>query len=510
MQRRDAGAEVLIAGAGPTGLVLALCLQRLGVAFRIIDEAPHAGTTSRALIVHARTLEFYRQLGIADAVIGAAQKAGAVNLWIGGRVRARMPFGDIGAEVSPYPFSLIFPQDQHEALLAEALRERGVAVERGTALATLRETAEGFTTDLRDAAGGDERRTFRFVAGCDGARSAVRSALAIALPGGTYDRLWYVADVDGTGPLVNGEINVSMSSRDALAVMPMKEPGAMRLVGQAPPSADGAPPAWAGVSKRLLRELHTDVRDVRWFSTYHVHHRVATAFRRGDAFLLGDAAHLHSPVGGQGMNTGIGDAVNLAWKIAAVLRSDAGPALLDSYEIERIAFARRLVATTDRVFGVLSGGSWLSYAFRTMIAPSVMPLALATRGGRRAMFRVLSQTAIEYRRSPISAGRAGSVRGGDRLPWIPEDNFAPLRALAWQAHVYGAATPAVRACCAARSLPLHVFGWNDAARRAGLRRDALYVVRPDGYVGLADAGDDGAGLASYLPSYRFGRVATGG
>ncbi|HEX3549875.1 MAG TPA: FAD-dependent monooxygenase [Candidatus Elarobacter sp.] len=510
-QRVAAGApardtDVLIAGAGPTGLALALALHRLGVPFRIVDKAAAAGTTSRALILHARTLELYRQIGVADAVIAAAHKVEAVNLWTGGRVRARLPFGDIGARVSPYPYSVIFPQDAHERLLIGVLRDRGVEVERAVELTGLAVDARGVCATLRGSAG-TERVTARFVAGCDGAHSAVREGLGVALPGGTYDHLWYVADVVAHGPLANGEINVSMSTRDALAVMPMGG-DEIRLVGQAAPNADGSPPAWDAVDKRLLAELRTQVEAVRWFSTYRVHHRVASAFRRDAGFLVGDAAHLHSPVGGQGMNTGIGDAFNLAWKLAAVARGDAEPALLDTYEAERIAFARQLVATTDRVFSLLNGESAPSVLFRTVIAPTFMPLLLRTGAGRRAAFRILSQTAIEYRRGGISAGRAGAVRGGDRLPWAGDtDNFAPLASLAWQAHVYGDPSPQQRARCARRALPLHAFPWSDGARRAGLARDALYVVRPDGYVGLADASPDAHAIDGYLPSYRFAGAA---
>ena len=201
------------------------------------------------------------------------------------------------------------------------------------------------------------------------------------------------------------------------------------------------------------------------------------------------------------MNTGIGDAVNLAWKLAAVLHGAAAPLLLDTYETERMRFARLLVATTDRVFSLLNGTSALARAFRTVIAPGLMPQLLRTRTGKRAAFRVLSQISINYRASAISEGRAGKVHGGDRLPWV-DGNFTVLDTMAWQAHVYGVASTRVRAACGARGLPLHEFPWSDEARNAGFRRDALYVVRPDGHVGLA-ASDPGDALMRYLPTYNF-------
>ena len=196
---------------------------------------------------------------------------------------------------------------------------------------------------------------------------------------------------------------------------------------------------------------------MNWFSTYRVHHRVADHFGRGRAFLLGDAAHIHSPSGGQGMNTGIGDAVNLAWKLAAVLQGRADTALLDTYEPERIAFARRLVATTDRAFTVVTSAGPVARRVRVDVVPRLLPAVFASSAFRRLMFRTVSQIAITYRGSSLSEGRAGRVAGGDRLPWIPADNFSPLASLDWQVHVYGAAAAGIRETCGRRGLALHTL-----------------------------------------------------
>jgi FAD binding domain len=244
---------------------------------------------------------------------------------------------------------------------------------------------------------------------------------------------------------------------------------------------------------------------VHWFSTYHVHHRVADRFREGRAFLLGDAAHIHSPVGGQGMNTGIGDAVNLAWKIAAVLNGRARHSLLETYEPERIAFARRLVATTDQAFtGVTSTGA-VARLVRLDVVPAVIPMIFRLPATRRFMFRTVSQTALNYRGSRLSEGRAGAVQGGDRLPWVSvasnradEDNFTPLTSLNWQMHVYGDAAPEIQAVCERRKLPLHIFPWRPGVERTGVRPNAVYLVRPDGYVALADSQGRATAVASYL------------
>lgn len=257
--------------------------------------------------------------------------------------------------------------------------------------------------------------------------------------------------------------------------------------------------------------MRIDVERVNnWFSTYRVHHRVADRFCKGRAFLLGDAAHIHSPVGGQGMNTGIGDAVNLAWKLAAVLRGRGSPSLLDTYESERIGFARRLVTSTDRAFtGVTSTGA-LARLLRLKIVPLLMPLLFKVARVRRLMFRTISQTAVNYRGSSLSEGRVGTVHGGDRLPWVEadlhstgKDNFEPLKSLDWQVHVYGDAAPEMQTVCADKNLALHIFPWRTEMGRAGLRRNAVYVVRPDGYVALVNSRGSAAAVRVYIDSRKL-------
>jgi len=244
---------------------------------------------------------------------------------------------------------------------------------------------------------------------------------------------------------------------------------------------------------------------VNWLSTYHVHHRVAARFREGRAFLLGDAAHVHSPVGGQGMNTGIGDAVNLAWKLAAVLNGGAPDRLLATYEQERIGFARRLVATTDRAFAVVTKQGRVARWVRTRLVPRIAPLLFRLAPVRRFLFRTVSQIGVSYRTSPLSEGAAGGVRGGDRMPWVPTgpgtDNFAPLASLTWQVHVYGEPQRGLADVCAELQLPLHRFAWQSDMRRAGLLRAALYLVRPDGYIALAAPDADPERLRAYVVAH---------
>jgi 2-polyprenyl-6-methoxyphenol hydroxylase-like FAD-dependent oxidoreductase len=503
--------EVLIVGAGPTGLVLALWLVRLGVAVRIVDKTAEPGTTSRALAVQARTLEFYRQLGLADAVVARGREVSAARLWVAGRQVARAVFGDMGAGISPYPYAFIFPQDEHERLLIDRLRAAGVPVERETELAGFGEHGDRIVARLKRADGRMDACEAAFIAGCDGAHSAVRETLSIGFGGGTYEHLFYVADVEARGAVMNGDINVALDRTDFLAVFPLKGETRARLVGTVRDEAQAERRenlTWDDVGRRVMEWMRIDVDRVNWFSTYRVHHRVADRFRRGRAFLVGDAAHIHSPVGGQGMNTGIGDAVNLAWKLAAVLQRRADERVLDTYEPERIAFARRLVATTDQAFTAVTSSSATARALRMHVVPFVLPMLFTLRPFRRLAFRTVSQTAINYRGSQLSEGHAGSVHGGDRLPWVPldsgrrdPDNFAPLASLQWQLHVYGEVVPDTRALCAEHHLALHEFAWQPVMARAGLERGALYLVRPDGYVALATREQPAAALRNYLKAH---------
>jgi 2-polyprenyl-6-methoxyphenol hydroxylase-like FAD-dependent oxidoreductase len=460
------------------------------------------------MAVQARTLELYRQLDLARSVLERGHKVSSVNLWARGERAASVPFSRIGEGLTPFSFLEIFPQDQHEALLVEKLQSLGVVVERSTELVSFIDHEDRVRARLRTAHGAEQICEATYLAGCDGARSLVRHAIGSDFPGGTYRQVFYVADIEGSGPTVDGNLHLDLDEADFLAVFPMAGQGHARLIGtvkdERAEHAEGL--KFADVSGRAIENLKLKVDKVNWFSTYHVHHRVADRFRKGRAFILGDAAHIHSPAGGQGMNTGIGDAVNLAWKLAAVVQGRADDALLDSYQAERMPFAQRLVATTDRAFSFVNSDGPLAEIVRTRVVPLLLPRALSFEPLREFMFRTISQITLNYRDRPLSAGRAGVVHGGDRLPWVPADgadNHEPLNAMAWQVHVYGTARGSLGEWCAAHGVPLHVFAWTGAHGDAGLARDALYLMRPDTYVALAEGSGDPAALQQYFSQRRI-------
>ena len=496
--------QVLIVGAGPTGLTLALFLAKAGVTPRIIDKNSGPGQASRALAVQARTLEFYRQLGFAEEVVSKGIEIEDIRLRAHGQVAAPIAIGDFGKGLSPYPFILSFPQDDHEKLLVEHLRATGIEVEWNTEMIGLSETGEEVHATLRSKGGSEEECVVAYVCGCDGARSTVRQKLRLDFAGGTYDKTYFVADVQATGEAVTGHsFNLCLGAQDVLLVLPVRSTGMNRLIGVLPQELNGKEDVtFEDVRPYVEKEASISVQKANWFSTYKAHHRVAGHFRVGRVFVAGDAGHIHSPVGGQGMNTGIGDAVNLSWKLAAVVQGRADASLLDTFEPERIAFARSLVATTDRVFQLVTGSGAGSHLLRETLLPHLAPFFLGLSNVRTATFRLVSQTRINYRGSALSKGEAGGVHGGDRLPWVQlgdgSDNFAPLRSFNWQVHVYGEASKALCEAAQDVGLELHQFPWVDVMEQAGLERDALYLVRPDGYVALAQSGQDVDELRAHL------------
>ncbi|MEO9168219.1 MAG: FAD-dependent monooxygenase [Aestuariivirga sp.] len=494
---------VLIIGAGPSGLLLALRLAHHGVAFRIIDKNSGPGLASRAMVVQARTLEFYDQLGLADKIINQGIIIETFHIQHKGREAATLNFSNYGQGLSPYPFALSFPQDDHERLLAEELKSAGQEVEWNTSLQDLKQDGALVTaTILKNEK--SQTAQFQYACGCDGAHSKTREQLGLEFSGGTYQHVFYVADVKPAGG-TDVKAKVCMSDDGFALQFPIRSTGMSRLIGVAPAAVEHMEhPSFADLQNLPERLLNIQVQKVNWFSTYHVHHRVAAHFKVGRVFLLGDAGHVHSPAGGQGLNTGLGDAVNLSWKLAQVLNKHASPALLESYEPERIAFARKLVASTDRFFSFMVSGNIQPRITRNFVVPYVLPLLMKFSGFRRFAFKTISQIMIDYRLSPLSQGKAGNVQAGDRLPFVASlDNFRSLRNLDWQVHIYGTASPECSALCSKLGLTLVTFAFTQDAMQAGLEKDALYLIRPDMHVAFASQIQNANALQEYVSAQQI-------
>jgi 2-polyprenyl-6-methoxyphenol hydroxylase-like FAD-dependent oxidoreductase len=487
---------------------LALWLKKAGVEFRIIDRAEEPGTASRAIAVQTRTLEFYRQLGLANELIAAGVLVEDLKLRRKGKVVARIPIGAIGQGVSPFPYLLFYPQDLHEKLLTEHLDKLGVHVERPYELQALRQSAEGVTAMVRTPQG-TETIFADYVCGCDGSHSAVRRGAGIGFPGGDYSQVFFVADVEAEGAMAEKGVQASLSEKDFCITMPVRQAGTVRLTGIVPPEKETETHlTFEDVADSVRENTGLKIKKVSWFSSYHVHHRVAEKFRDARIFLAGDAGHIHSPAGGQGMNTGIVDAVNLAWKLAAVVQGHADSKILETYNTERLAFAKRLVATTDRAFQVIASRSWFGSIWRAYIMPEFFGVLTRIPGVLKWAYRTVSQLGIAYPQSALSQGDVGKSKGraqaGDRMPWVKlakGDNFIPLENREWQIHVYGRLSANFHDQLKSLTLPYYVFPWNGSAAKAGLTENTVYVIRPDGYIGLNEETQDLGSLKKYLDQF---------
>ncbi|KAJ5692260.1 hypothetical protein N7462_001683 [Penicillium macrosclerotiorum] len=498
--------DVLIIGAGPTGLVLGLWLQTQGVKIRIVDLSDGPAPNSRALVVHARILELYRQLDLADELLSRGYKLPATNVWVDGTHRAHIPLTKFGEELTPYPYLLSLPQDEHERLLERKLNSFGIFVERRTKLESFVDNGSSIIARLfREEAGVESTCEATYIVGCDGAHSTVRRGIDANYEGDTYMPLFYVADLvaeEQDSPFFNGEAHLNFVDDTFNLILPYVGERHVRLIGTTTPKTNGNQQSdmsephpevsFEDVLPEIQKACKLQVKKINWFSTYRSHHRVADKFRSGRAFIVGDAAHIHSPVGGQGMNTGIMDAINLAWKLATAIKypsisDDAKDKLLDSYEPERRAFALKVVGATDRGFTILTCPGILPHILRAWVIPYIAPLITRFPSAREEIFRRGSQLVCCYRDSPLNQPTHGSdtLQPGDRLPWAKTekcDNFSTLHEICWQVHVYGDNDPELGTWCEERNTRLIVFDWDEKFRKMGLKSNAAYLLRPDHYI----------------------------
>ena len=513
--------DVLIVGAGPTGLMLANQLGRRSVRSMIIDRHAGPALQTRALGVQARTLEIYAQLGIAERALELGKRGTGANIWANGRKTARVPLGEIGRGVTPYPYILILGQDDNEKIMGERLRDWGAAVQWNTELTGLVQAPDHVVATLKQADGNTREVKAAWVAGCDGAYSAVRELNGITFPGAPYEHVFFVADTEATGSMVPDELNVYLWRKGFHLFFPMRGQDHWRIVGILPDALNGKKDvSFDDVPPSLRDEAGTGLsfRACTWFSVYRIHHRAASRFRDRRCFLLGDAAHIHSPVGAQGMNTGLQDAYNLGWKLALVVAGQADSRLLDSYEDERIPVARRLLETTDRAFQLIVNDSWMVGILRTQVLARVAALAMGLGWVQRLAFRTVSQTGIHYRESALSEPAGGlpenAPRAGDRFPWLQlklqaggpvEDLFRKFDDLRF--HLFVAGQPAPKVAVPEDFLQIHEIPADPAndteLARARIPCASFYLVRPDGHVGLAGTNLEAGAVERYL-SARLG------
>jgi 2-polyprenyl-6-methoxyphenol hydroxylase-like FAD-dependent oxidoreductase len=510
--------DVLIIGAGPTGLSLACQLLRYGINFVVIEK--NAGLTpySKAIGVHARTLEIFDQIGLAQEAIARGTIAGSARLLIDGEIRGELDFSDIGKGLSPFPFVLMLEQSKTESLLYEYLRSHQSDVLWKTELLSFLQDADGIVAQVKTPDEETQAISAKYIVGCDGPKSLVRHQLGLSFGGSTFERIFYVADAQVDWQMGHDTLHVCFSPDSFVVFFPLKGEKRYRIVGVFPEefNRDEGDILYEEIEARIKTEskLDLDIFDVEWFSTYKVHTRHANKFSAGRGFLVGDSAHVHTPAGAQGMNTGIQDGYNLAWKIALAIHDRAGGKLLETYNEERLENAKRLLKTTDRFFGFAAGTDWLMNFFRLHVLPPLAKHMFTLDAVRKFAFPLVSQTGINYRHGSLS-NHAGDedfeVKAGDRLPYFLTDGNSiygrlqqakfhflafssePNSFIALKNELEGRypALVDVNGCSISPEVQ-EVFGTNT---------DFSVFLRPDNHVGFISSGISSTNVQDYLTRF---------
>ncbi|MGD7732440.1 FAD-dependent monooxygenase [Propionibacteriaceae bacterium G57] len=480
--------DVLVVGAGPSGLMAGVVLARLGVAVTVIDGKDGPTQESRALALQARSMEIYDQLGLVERVLAECDPAPRVVPGFRTRTFDPISFTGFGGTLTPYPGIYILEQSKNETLLRDEFLRLGGDLRWRHQLRDLRidPAADDPVEALIDTPAGPTTIRATWCIGADGATSQVRRLRDIAFEGSTNPLRFFVADaLDATG-LVEHAVNMRVSRDDFALTFPMGAPGHHRILGVAD-DVDDDEALEAQVKVHLAAEFAVRYTRASWFASYRVHHRLAARFRDGPVFLVGDAAHVHSPVGAQGMNTGLQDAHNLACKLADVIHGRIEPDFLDRYEAERRPVAHRLVSTTDAAFARITSRGRFARFVRDRVVPRVAPVAVRVVPrlvGTERAFGYLAQVRVHYWLSDDDrAARHGHRHPvvGRRLPWTG-GNYDVLRAFTWQLHGYGVEAGQVAEAAEMLGIEGHVFRADPHHRLAASR---LYLVRPDGFVAAA-------------------------
>ncbi|MES2809338.1 MAG: FAD-dependent monooxygenase [Bacteroidota bacterium] len=415
--------KVLIVGAGPSGLMMAAQLLRYGVIPVIIDIKQGPTNQSKALAVQARSLEIYRQMGLADRALQGGTQADGMLLNQDAKQVASISLTDVGKQDTPFPFIHLYQQSKNERLLLDYLTQNCCPVYWDTTLVSLKQNAQQVEVTIQS---GTETAvlTCQYIVGADGAHSAIRRQLNIAFTGDTYANEFFLADVElDNKQLAATKVQLYRGKMGMAVFFPLPEHNSYRIIGNLPPANEGKPDVQLDEMLPHLKSLTgiaINVVQNNWFTTYKLHHRMADKFRLQRCFLVGDAAHIHSPVGGQGMNTGLQDAYNLGWKLAGVLNGQVKESILDSYATERMPIAKTLLNTTDKLFRLIISTNWFALLLKKWIMPTATQILWKSKTLRQEFFKRIAQINITYRDSKINLhlSTAKNIKAGDRLPYL--------------------------------------------------------------------------------------------
>jgi 2-polyprenyl-6-methoxyphenol hydroxylase-like FAD-dependent oxidoreductase len=479
---------ILIIGAGPVGMTVACELARYGVPVRIIDKAANRTDKSKALVIWSRTLELLDRGGGSTPFVDAGFKADAVNIIAGNKVIGRV---SMESTQSPYPYGLMLPQYETERLLEERLAKLGISVERQVELTSFKSNVDGVEAVLRHSDGQEEAVSTGWLLGCDGAHSAVRHGLGATFTGETLNSDWMLADVHMTGyPFPDSEVSVYWHHDGAFVIFPIS-PGRYRVIADLPPVVGEHPPTptLEQVQTVIDRRGPSGLKafDPIWLAGFRINGRKVSDYRWGRAFLLGDAAHVHSPAGGQGMNTGMQDAFNLAWKLALVFHKSCHERLLDSFSPERGAVGDAVLKSAGTLTTVGTMKNPVAQTLRNLVGHILLGLSPV----QHAFADTMTEVSIGYHKSPLNGPCLAGTgpKPGQRVGPLPGQ--IPVGAGSTPRFALFAANTT-----AAADLVRRFPGLLDRDIRPPFHDGGIWLVRPDGY--LACSSSDAGTVSEYL------------
>ncbi|MBB5160497.1 FAD-dependent monooxygenase [Mycobacterium sp. AZCC_0083] len=507
--------EAVVVGAGPVGLVAACELARRGIRVRVIDKLAEPTTESRAIAIHSRSLDMFDRMGIVDDLVATGAKSMGMKMFSNGRELFHVEFDGVD---SAFPWSLLTPQTETERVLFERLTSLGVYVERGTELTDLTQGDNVVQLTVRHSDGATETIATPWVIGADGSHSTVRHLVGARLAGSFKGERFILGDCDADSDLAPDSMHTMFAPEGPVLFMPMRD-GRARIMAEIH-DAPGTPLNLQPAQDDLQRILDQRVGGItitksHWLTCFEVHHGQVPAYRYGRVFLVGDAAHIHSPAGGQGMNTGMQDAFNLVWKLAATISGDGGQALLDSYHVERYPVAERVISFSSKLTtaATLHGGAHV-------VRNAIMKVLGSIPAVGDKLAALVEEIGIGYQGSPAVLDRRprhADVVAGQHLPHPDDPELRKeLGRVCSAGHTVltvaapdgptPAAGPAGHVQVLITSDGAPVDGHDETivdpggaiAKRYGLRSGGRVVVRPDGYIGAVTALDDPAGIADYF------------
>lgn len=530
MNTKTQHAEVLIIGAGPTGLIMACFLLRYGVKFRIIDKQKDRAHESRAFAIQAKSMEIFQNLGIVEKFLELARSNVDFAFFINGNKQIEIKFEHFKHQDTPFPSIYFLPQTDTEYILNDYLEKKGVNIERQKELVTFTQDSQNVRASIKNNITGNiEKIVCDYIVGCDGAHSSTRHMLKLSFEGNAYPQIFNLVDARIEWPYSRNKFLFFLGREGVFVHIPLTEKISRIMLAK---RSDNTEEKLSTANLTALENLSSLLTKVPvkfinpiWMSTFRLHHRGVNRYYQNRAFLAGDAAHIHSPVGGQGMNTGIQDSTNLAWKLALVLKKNTNAKLLDTYETERHAVGKILLKTTDQFFSLLTASSFLVSKLRNVLLPWLIKFLFSKRNIKKRLFWFISQLNIHYAENQFNyeiidksySSFKGEICPGHRAPNAPanaSDLFTllaekPFNILYFEVSTGTESKSLEKITSLTKNykqwLKVHIFALSSTNKllfeRYGVISSAIYVIRPDGYVGFRTNSDNYPLLADYFKNF---------